>query len=152
MTTPQPLACVYCGQVADTRDHVPPKALLRKPFPDNLITVPACARCNKEWGSNFDDKFRNLISLRVGDSSPNTKEFRQTHVNPGLVRRKGGKASKLIINRHPGYTLTSPAGMYYHHREIVRIDVSCHDPMIRRFVRGLHFYIYKQILPTPLLR
>jgi len=34
--------CVYCGQPADTRDHVPPKCAA----PFNTKTYPACKRCN----------------------------------------------------------------------------------------------------------
>ncbi len=34
--------CTYCGEPADTRDHVPPKVVA----PFNRKTVPACHRCN----------------------------------------------------------------------------------------------------------
>ena len=36
--------CVYCGERADTREHCPSKAFLRKPFPTDLPTVPACKK------------------------------------------------------------------------------------------------------------
>ena len=39
-------SCLYCGSTADTKDHVPPKALLEKPYPKNCRTVPACKSCN----------------------------------------------------------------------------------------------------------
>lgn len=42
------LLCVYCGGIADTSDHTPPRCLLPKPLPEGLkaMTVPACSRCN----------------------------------------------------------------------------------------------------------
>jgi hypothetical protein len=40
--------CVYCGGHADTKDHVPPRSFLNRPYPGGrgLITVPACTGCN----------------------------------------------------------------------------------------------------------
>lgn len=35
-------SCVYCGEPADTRDHVPPLCI----SPNNRKTYPACRRCN----------------------------------------------------------------------------------------------------------
>ncbi|MDR2970848.1 MAG: hypothetical protein LBU83_02795 [Bacteroidales bacterium] len=40
--------CSYCGNVADTRDHVPSKILLDEPYPENLPVVPCCLKCNNE--------------------------------------------------------------------------------------------------------
>jgi hypothetical protein len=35
--------CAYCGTEGPiTADHVPPQSWLERPYPDNLITVPAC--------------------------------------------------------------------------------------------------------------
>ena len=28
--------CIYCGGIAKTRDHVPSKAFLDKPYPENI--------------------------------------------------------------------------------------------------------------------
>lgn len=39
-------ACVYCGGVPETRDHVPSKVLLDEPLPRDLPVVGACRRCN----------------------------------------------------------------------------------------------------------
>lgn len=39
-------ACAYCGNNADTRDHVPSKVLLDEPLPPDLPVVAACASCN----------------------------------------------------------------------------------------------------------
>lgn len=40
--------CVHCGGEPDTKDHVPPRALLDPPYPDGLSTVPSCHKCNSE--------------------------------------------------------------------------------------------------------
>lgn len=44
--------CVYCGERADTREHCPSKAFLRKPLPTDLPTVPACKKCNNDFSSD----------------------------------------------------------------------------------------------------
>lgn len=38
--------CFHCGGAADTVDHTPPKVLLDKPYPDEMIVVPSCYACN----------------------------------------------------------------------------------------------------------
>lgn len=38
--------CFHCGRAADTVDHAPPKVLLDKPYPDEMIVVPSCYTCN----------------------------------------------------------------------------------------------------------
>jgi hypothetical protein len=34
-------SCVYCGNVTETRDHVPSRILLDEPYPENLPVVPS---------------------------------------------------------------------------------------------------------------
>jgi hypothetical protein len=44
-------ACVYCGGIADTSDHTPPRCFLPRPLPADIqvMTVPACGRCNTSF-------------------------------------------------------------------------------------------------------
>lgn len=44
--------CVYCGDVADTREHCPSKVFLSKPYPGDLPVVPACQKCNNGFSKN----------------------------------------------------------------------------------------------------
>jgi len=46
-------------EAGDTKDHVPPKCLLRKPYPTNLMTVPSCLGCN--GGSSKDEEYFRLL-------------------------------------------------------------------------------------------
>ena len=39
--------CIYCGDTPDSRDHVPSKILLDKPYPVNLSVVESCSSCNQ---------------------------------------------------------------------------------------------------------
>lgn len=57
-------ACIYCAVPATTRDHVPPKVLLEKPWPPNLRIVPACAACNVSW--SLDEQYFAIALAQVG--------------------------------------------------------------------------------------
>jgi len=56
--------CLYCGCPADSREHVPPKALLEEPWPNNLRTVPACGECNRSW--SLDEEYLAIVLAHVG--------------------------------------------------------------------------------------
>lgn len=44
--------CIYCGKPATTREHVPSKAFLTEPYPENLATIPACFECNNGFSND----------------------------------------------------------------------------------------------------
>jgi len=67
--------CSICGErEATTRDHIPPKSILVKPYPSNLITVQACAACNN-GASAMDEKFRVYLAAAVGDNSESARKL-----------------------------------------------------------------------------
>ena len=58
-------SCIYCGADKDlTVDHVPPKLLLMRPYPQNLITVPACRKCNQSFQKD-DEYTRTMLAIDV---------------------------------------------------------------------------------------
>lgn len=40
--------CAYCGGPTETLDHIPPRAFLDRPLPNNLPKVTACEKCNND--------------------------------------------------------------------------------------------------------
>src|SRR5689334_1954265 len=69
-----PRPCVFCGAAdGTTKDHVPPKGIFVNPRPQ-LITVPACARCNNRT-SQLDEEFKIFLSLKVGVDTPSSRAF-----------------------------------------------------------------------------
>jgi hypothetical protein len=69
--------CAYCGaEDPQTIDHVPPKLMLEEPYPDNLVTVPACQECNKKFMKN-DEYTRTFIALdfRAAGNAPHLRRF-----------------------------------------------------------------------------
>lgn len=57
-------ACVYCGSAAGSVDHVIARCLLEKPYPTNLLTVPACEECNRDYGS--DEEYFLALMAQTG--------------------------------------------------------------------------------------
>jgi 5-methylcytosine-specific restriction endonuclease McrA len=58
-------SCAYCHATDDlTDDHIPPQNLFPKPRPSNLnlITVPACRKCNGS-ASKDDEYFRYCLCM-----------------------------------------------------------------------------------------
>ena len=54
------MKCIYClSEAGDTRDHVPPKCLIRRPYPPNLFTVPSCFTCNTN--ASPDEEYFRLV-------------------------------------------------------------------------------------------
>lgn len=58
--------CIYCGDQANTRDHVPPRSLLERPYPDNLHTVPSCSKCNH--GFSLDEQYFLVLLAQISTS------------------------------------------------------------------------------------
>lgn len=93
--------CVYCGGPVETVDHVPSMALLDKPYPPNLPTVPACAQCNH--GFSLDEEYLACLleCTLVGSTEPD-KQRRPS------VRSK--LASKAALRAHLEALRTAVAG------------------------------------------
>ena len=51
--------------VATTRDHVPSKLLLERPYPQNLSTVPSCDKCNQGW--SLDEEYFGIVIAHISD-------------------------------------------------------------------------------------
>lgn len=61
-----PNGCIYCGESAKTREHVPSKAFLVEPYPENLLTIPACFKCNN--GFSDDEKYVSCFLIILKES------------------------------------------------------------------------------------
>lgn len=66
--------CVHCGKglaVGDTsRDHVPSKALLVEPYPDNLPVIPVCTSCNNAFSADEEYVIALLGAVLAGTTEP----------------------------------------------------------------------------------
>ena len=62
--------CIYCGGPAETRDHVPSRCLLERPYPENLPVVASCARCNQGFSKDEEYLVCLIESALCGSTDP----------------------------------------------------------------------------------
>ena len=142
----EPEICVYCGtNQATTRDHVPPKGIFIRPLPNDLVTVPACEPCNN-LASVLDEKFRAMLSLRVGVDTPQTMSLWEGKARRGI--RHNRRLQKEIIEGIEEVWLKSPGGVITGRAPILGWDTKSHDETISRITRGLYFHHHHDVLPA----
>ena len=82
--------CCYCGNWADTGDHVPSKVFMDKPYPDNLPVVPCCKKCNEVF--SYDEEYVAVLLECVRWQTFNLEEFKREKVrkivehNPAILK------------------------------------------------------------------
>jgi len=79
--------CIYCGELADTRDHVPSLVFLEPPYPHNLPVVDACKKCNQGFSKDEQYLVCLLKSAFVGSTEPD--KIRRPSVARALGRSAG---------------------------------------------------------------
>lgn len=139
--------CAFCGNMAITDDHIPPKCLFPKPRPANLITVRACEICNK--GTTLDDEyFRDAMLTGINEQrfpeamALSIRKIEELGTNP-KKRRYGWsvyKSARLV-------ELRTEAGIYLGHAPARNLDRSRLLKSAEKCVRGLYFYQFQQRVP-----
>lgn len=76
--------CAYCGNIAETEDHVPSRCFLDKPYPQNMPVVPCCHKCNHDFSK--DEEY---VSCFIDCMKENTTD-------PNKIQRK--KTSKTLLH------------------------------------------------------
>lgn len=125
--------CCYCGQVAESRDHIPSKNLLEKPYPKNLLTIPSCTKCNQSF--SLDEEY--FLNVLVEIST-----------NPNLLAKKedGGsiykarKRSKNLNDRIINSLVQAEDGRIYFKPEEQRIK-----RVIEKNALGLYYHKYGKL-------
>lgn len=83
--------CVYCFGMPDTRDHVPPRVFLDRPFPENLPIVGSCRACNA--GASLDEEYVACALELLACGSARSDDWERDGIvrslarNPRLTRR-----------------------------------------------------------------
>lgn len=76
--------CTYCSAKPDTRDHVPPKAFLDNPLPNDLPVVPSCSACNT--GASLDEEYAACALESVICGSVDPADMRRAKIGRALSR------------------------------------------------------------------
>ncbi len=123
--------CIFCGDKAETKDHIPSKNLLEKPYPNNLFTVPSCKRCNNSFSSD-EEYFLNVLSEISANQTLLSKKAENGSIFRARENSRGLKA--LIQNSFVG----GEDGSVYFQANLQRIN-----RVIEKNAAGLYFLKYK---------
>lgn len=139
-----PAICAYCGtEGTDWTDDEPVPKCLFMPPKDNLIRVPACAKCNNELKSIDDTFLRDMIATDPAASS---------HPDIAFLRRPFWRSvqkgtSPVVVTRYGKIYQDPVTGLYLPNR----MSISIRKARVRRIfgwiVRGLYYDWYKKPLP-----
>jgi hypothetical protein len=128
--------CVFCGEVAETRDHVPPQGVFPDPKPTDLISVPACNDCNCD--TKLDDEyFRWLVATGSAESEDALRLIKE-RILPKFRRRPA-----LLIQIMQGATridVKSEGGIYLGRKPAFYFERARIQTVISKTVRGLYFH------------
>ncbi len=122
--------CYYCGRPAESRDHVPPKCLLEKPYPENLLTIPACASCNNNF--SLDEEYFLNVLVEVGT------HYKLEEKKTGSVNR-ARERKPFLYERIKRSFVTGDNGRIYIAPEHYRIK-----KLFEKIALGLYYSKYGQ--------
>ena len=137
--------CAYCGETKPlTVDHVPPKLMLEEPYPDNLVTVPACLDCNKKFQKN-DEYTRTVIALDFRAAGNPAARSRLPKIFRSRAYPQAKGFSDYLKRQLKATELVDGTGKPLGIR--AEVDQSRIDSTGERFARGLYFYLVREPLP-----
>lgn len=129
--------CVYCGSDKSlTVDHVPPKLLLMRPYPPNLITVPACGRCNKAFQKD-DEYTRTMLAIDVRASKNPAAQSNLSAVLRSLQRPDARGFAEYLVKEANSSVILGQDGSSM--GQVFKLDNVRVNKTGERFIRALYF-------------
>jgi hypothetical protein len=139
--------CAYCGVApSETVDHVPPKLFFAPPYPENLLTVPACKPCNKSFQAD-DEYTRFIASIDFRGQKNPAAQLKLPAVLRSFQRPQSGAFSRYLLAKMTRSMILGADGSPMGHEvEVERNRVNASG---RRLVRGLYFAEKRTNLGAP---
>ena len=138
--------CIYCQtNPIETRDHVPPEGVFKKPRPSNLITVPSCEKCNKGFCGD-DDYFQNLALEWDASESRGGRDIAEKRLR-SMKRKEGRGIWEPFFAKVRPVEVYSPGGLYLANSLEFSLDTNRLIRTVNRIIRGLYFEFTKVPLP-----
>ncbi|WP_412021930.1 hypothetical protein [Burkholderia cepacia] len=139
--------CIYCGKEKPiTADHVPPKNLFDRPFPPNLLTVPACADCNGGFKKD-DEYFRIALTITDKSKGQRGREGILPTVMRGINSSKADRFRTTLLSNTRVVPRFSPSGIFLGNQRQISLDGARIEGIARRIVQGLFFHVKGHRLP-----
>lgn len=139
-----PKICYLCGITgADTRDHIPPRAIFPKRPRGQLITVPAHRACNAKF-SEDDRLFRDLV-IWISERSPEARKAWHEQVLPSF--REDHRAKRDFQKRLTKTWVMDPRSNLPILHEAISANPAMLQRQVDRWTRGLYYHRFHQPLP-----
>ena len=126
--------CAYCGEQAQSVDHVIPKSLYPKSIRNQNVrrlTVPSCNKCNTEF-SDDEEHFRNIITVG-GHNTAIVNELYYDKVYPSFS--KSLRHFRQLVGNMKG--VDTPNGKRH---IIYPMNDSKFERILRKIFRGLGYH------------
>lgn len=137
--------CIYCGTDGDiTVDHVPPKLLLEQPYPENLITVPACFPCNQSFQKD-DEYLRTMLCVDVRASRNTAAQSNLPAVLRSLQRPNARGFMEYLASQSSVSAILDQHGAPM--GQVMELDNARTNRAGQRFIRALYFSEMGTTLP-----
>ena len=92
--------CIHCGEGlhhgSSSRDHVPTRALLDRPYPDNLPTADVCGECNNGFSKDENYLVALIACVVSGSRELSRHEF---PVAAGILARSADMKARIERTR-----------------------------------------------------
>lgn len=138
-------SCVYCIQGdGETVDHVPPKLLLARPYPKNLLTVPACRKCNASFQAN-DEYTRFVVSVDLRSADQPDAKSKMPAIMRSLQKPEALGFTRYLLSQMSDTTVLGTNGRPM--AQAVEADRVRLNATGERMVRGLFFIESGEPLP-----
>jgi hypothetical protein len=139
--------CAYCGVTpADTVDHIPPKLFFAAPYPDNLLTVPACKACNKSFQTD-DEYTRFIVSIDFRAQKNPVAQLKMPAVLRSFQRPESRAFSQYLVGQMSESMILGADGEPM--GQSVEVDRNRVNATGKRLVRGLYYIEQKTNLGSP---
>jgi hypothetical protein len=127
--------CFLCGAPATTRDHIPPIGVFPSPRPNNLITVPACANCNRT--TSLNDEYFRLVVAAISQDSPQSHVLLKERILP---RARNNPALIVdLLKSVQRMEFRNQQGLVQGQAPVLSFDAERIQVVIDKIVRGLFF-------------
>ena len=141
------LLCYLCGvNPGETRDHIFPKNLFRRPLPSNLLTAPACNSCNNSL-SNDGELFRVFVPSGDAYETEAGRGIWDERVRPSLRMDRRGIRTHLreVLKELP---IFSPTGDLIGMSAYLEADREAIYRVLAKIGKGLYYQESGQPLPN----
>ena len=135
--------CTYCLiNEATTDDHVIPEGLFDVAPPEGYIYAPACEPCNN--GYSRDEEYLLMVLLAEGSiSSPAANRvLDRVGRDHRSGRRKRLGLARTLLDNVGEVSVSSPAGVYLGDAQVVALDVTRVNRVLRKITRGLFLHVF----------